>query len=331
MVEQARTMMERQLHQMIRLVDDLLDVSRVSRGKIELKREAIDLRTALSNAVETAKPAIDQNAQALVIDVDGSAITVDGDLTRLSQVFANLLNNAAKYTERGGRIEVSARVVDGIAVVRVKDDGIGIPAAMLERVFDIFTQVDRSLEKARGGLGIGLSIARRLVEMHGGTIAAESAGVGKGSEFVVRLPGIARPASDAAPAALSRNETGHRRRVLVADDNLDSASSLSLVLQMMGNDVRVANDGFEAIAVAESFHPDAIFLDIGMPGLNGYEVCRKLRENGAAAGAVVVALTGWGQQEDRRRSQEFGFDHHLVKPVEPSILETLLRGLPPGP
>jgi len=331
MVEQARTMMERQLHQMIRLVDDLLDVSRVSRGKIELRREAIDLRAALSNAVETAKPAIDQNAQTLVIDVDENAIAVDGDLTRLSQVFANLLNNAAKYTERGGRIEVSARVVDGTAVVRVKDDGIGIPAAMLERVFDIFTQVDRSLEKARGGLGIGLSIARRLVEMHGGTIAAESAGVGKGSEFVVRLPGIARPASDAAPAELSRNETGHRRRVLVADDNLDSALSLSLVLQMMGNDVRVANDGFEAIAVAESFHPDAIFLDIGMPGLNGYEVCRKLRENGAAAGAVVVALTGWGQQEDRRRSQEFGFDHHLVKPVEPSILETLLRGLPPGP
>jgi CheY-like chemotaxis protein len=325
-VEQARTMMERQLHQMVRLVDDLLDVSRVSRGKIELRKARIELATALSSAIETAQPLVDQNGQTLTMSIPDTPVIVEADLTRLSQVFANLLNNAAKYGDKGGRIELSVRTEQTSVEIRVKDDGIGIPPEMLERIFDIFTQVDRSLEKARGGLGIGLSIARRLVEMHGGSIAALSEGAGRGSEFVVRLP-LAPPRTPGDPGEKTgehRRIDVRRRRVLIADDNFDSASSLSLMLQVMGNEVRVAHDGVEALAVAESFHPDAVLLDIGMPGLNGYEVCRKLRERPATSKAMIVALTGWGQEEDRRRSREFGFDQHLVKPVEPSTLEALL-------
>jgi PAS domain S-box-containing protein len=286
MVEQARTMMERQLHQMIRLVDDLLDVSRVSRGKIELRKERIALQSALNNAIETAKPLLDQNGQELVLHIPSEPVLVDGDLTRLSQVFANLLNNAAKYTDKGGRIAVSlAAVLPGHVEVRIEDNGIGIPEAMIDRIFDIFTQVDRSLEKARGGLGIGLSIARRLVEMHGGTITASSAGHGMGSEFTVKLPRVERnsAAEPGERGASARTEGGQRRRVLIADDNFDSASSLCLVLQVMGHDVRVANDGLEALALAQTFAPEAIFLDIGMPRLNGYEACRKLRESPATA------------------------------------------------
>jgi PAS domain S-box-containing protein len=327
MVEQARTMMERQVHQMIRLVDDLIDVSRVSRGKIELRKARIDLGSVLTAAVETSKPAIDQNGQTLLVKLADPAVFVDGDLTRLSQVFANLLNNAAKYTERGGRIEVRVGEDSGHAVISVRDNGIGIPTDMLEKIFGIFTQVERALEKARGGLGIGLSIARRLVEMHGGTIVARSPGMGKGSEFIVRLPlAGAQSVEWREQNAASITPGALRRRVLIADDNIDAASSLSLILQVMGNDVRVAHDGLEALAVAESFQPDAVLLDIGMPGMNGYEVCKKLRERTpeSARGPTIVALTGWGQEEDRRKSREFGFDHHLVKPVEPTALEALL-------
>jgi PAS domain S-box-containing protein len=324
MVEQARTMMERQLRQMVRLVDDLLDVSRVSRGKIELRKERIDLSSALSNAIETAKPIIDQNGQELVTRLPGQPITVDGDLTRLSQVFANLLNNAAKYTDKGGRIELTVHPHADRVEVRVKDNGIGIPPAMLEKIFGIFTQVERSLEKARGGLGIGLSIAKRLVEMHGGAVIARSDGPGHGSEFVVWLPVVEEAQEARATPAAAPSASAHRRRVLIADDNIDAASSLSLMLQVMGNDVRVAHDGLEALAVAEAFHPDAILLDIGMPGLNGYEVCRKLRERGETSRALIIALTGWGQEDDRRRSRDFGFDQHLVKPVEPSTLAAAL-------
>jgi CheY-like chemotaxis protein len=233
-----------------------------------------------------------------------------------------------KIELRMGRIELTARADDGKAVVSVRDNGIGIPPDMLESVFGIFTQVDRSLEKTRGGLGIGLSIAKRLVEMHGGTIEARSDGPGKGSEFIVRLPLALLVAGEGAAQAPgpARAESPHRCRVLIADDNLDAAASLSLMLQVMGNDVRVANDGLEALAVAESFHPDAILLDIGMPGVNGYDVCRRMRERWGAR-PTIVALTGWGQEEDRHRSAEAGFDHHLVKPVEPGKLESLLASI----
>jgi PAS domain S-box-containing protein len=327
MVEQARTMMERQLHQMIRLVDDLLDVSRVSRGKIDLRKEKVSLATVLTSAVETAKPLVDQNSQTLSIDIPDEPITLDGDATRLAQVFANLLNNAAKYTDKGGRITIAVRPIEGAVEVSIRDNGIGIPPDMLESVFGIFTQVERSLEKARGGLGIGLSIARRLIEMHGGTVVARSEGPGTGSEFLVTLPTIDALPSSADTTSPGMRRTVRMRRILIADDNIDAASSLSLMLQVMGYDVRVAHDGLEALAVAESFRPDAMLLDIGMPGMNGYEVARKLRERPATANATIVALTGWGQEEDRRKSREFGFDHHLVKPVEPSTLETLLANL----
>ena len=325
MVEQARTMMERQLHQMIRLVDDLLDVSRVSRGKIELRMERIDLATALANAVETSKPLLDQNGQALELDLPSQPMPLNADLTRLAQVFANLLNNAAKYTDKGGHIRLSAATSGTTAVVRVRDDGIGIPPEMLERIFGIFTQVDRSLEKARGGLGIGLSIAKRLAEMHGGMIEALSDGPGRGSEFVVRLPlalGAAEPSNEKPNATAP--DARMRRRVLIADDNIDSASSLSMMLQVMGNDVRVAHDGLEALSLAEGFRADAILLDIGMPGLNGYDVCRRIRALPWGRQVTIIALTGWGQEDDKRRSQDAGFDRHLVKPVEPATLARVL-------
>ncbi len=328
--QKAREMMERQLAQMVRLVDDLLDVSRVSRGKIELRRADIELATVLRNALETSQPLMAERGHELVARIPGEPVVVHGDLTRLSQVFWNLLNNAAKYTERGGRIELAVVPGEGEVAVAVRDNGIGIPPDMQARVFDIFTQVDRSLEKAQGGLGIGLSIAKRLVEMHGGSIAVKSGGHGHGSEFTVRLPariGRARPSPE---EAVARDEAPPpQRRVLIADDNADSAETLALILQAMGNEVRVAHDGAEAVALAAQFRPDTILLDIGMPKLNGYDACARIRAEPWAAGTHIVALTGWGQQEDKERSHAAGFDRHLVKPVEPAMLEKLLCELPP--
>jgi CheY-like chemotaxis protein len=246
-------------------------------------------------------------------------------------VFWNLLNNAAKYTEPGGRIELSVERGEGAVAVSVKDNGIGIPANMLSRVFDIFTQVDRSLEKAQGGLGIGLSIARRLVEMHGGTIEVRSEGHRRGSEFIVRLPARLESSPNRATpeTGRARNAAGPKHRILVADDNPDSAATLSIMLEVLGNEVRVASDGVQAVQMAESFRPDAILLDIGMPRMNGYDACEKIRLQPWGAGAFIVALTGWGQDEDKNRSRAAGFDRHLVKPVEPATIEKLIQGLPP--
>jgi PAS domain S-box-containing protein len=330
MVEKARAMMERQLSQMVRLVDDLLDVSRVSRGKIELRRGPIELAAVLRNALETSQPLMNERRHQLIAKIPVERIVLDGDMTRLSQVFWNLLNNAAKYTECGGRIELSVQRLAGEVAVSVKDNGVGIPPNMLSRVFDIFTQVDRSLEKSQGGLGIGLSIAKRLVEMHGGTIQVMSEGHLKGSEFVVRLPARIGPAS-ASPGGetgRARGLAGARHRILIADDNADSAATLSIMLEALGNEVRVANDGQEAVEIAEQFRPDAILLDIGMPRLNGYDACEKIRQQPWAAGAYIAALTGWGQEEDKSRSRAAGFDRHLVKPVEPATIEKLIQGLP---
>jgi PAS domain S-box-containing protein len=333
-VREARGMMERQIGQMVRLVDDLLDVSRISQGKLELRKERIELAQVVHSALETSRPLIASRDQELIVSLPPKRVFVDADHTRLAQVFANLLNNAAKYTERGGRITFAAARHGGEVVVSVKDNGVGIPPAMLSRVFDLFTQVDRTLEKAQGGLGIGLSLVRRLVEMHGGSVEARSEGDGRGSEFIVRLPAVLSELSETAPEAEpGTSALPHAGcRILVADDNADSASTLSVLLSFMGHEVRTANDGAAAVEMATAFEPDAILLDIGMPKLSGYEACRLIREQAWSARALLIALTGWGQDEDRRRSQEAGFDHHLTKPVDPAMLEKLLashRGSPP--
>jgi CheY-like chemotaxis protein len=321
-------MMERQLGQMVHLVDDLLDLSRISRGKIELRKERVELARVVQQAVETSRPAVEQAGHALAVALPPGSLYVDADVTRLAQVFSNLLNNAAKYTDRGGHIELAVRREGGEAVVSVADDGVGIPAAMLPRVFEMFTQVDRNLERAQGGLGIGLSIVKRLVEMHGGTVEARSGGQGMGSEFVVRLPAVAPEAAagrwvEGAAGSVS----GVRRRILVVDDNRDSAESLAMMLTLMGNDTRTAHDGLEALESAPAFVPDVILMDIGMPRLNGFDTARRIRSEPWGRGGVLVALTGWGQEEDRRKSREAGFDHHLTKPVDPARLEKLLAEL----
>ena len=327
-VEQARGMMERQVRQMVRLIDDLLDLSRISRGKVELRKERIDLAAVVRNAVETSRPLIEQAGHELTVTIPGEPIVIEADLVRLSQVFSNLLNNAAKYTDNGGRVWLNAERRDGTVVVSVRDNGVGIPAPMLPHVFEMFTQVNRSLERTRGGLGIGLSIVKRLVEMHGGTVEARSDGHGQGSELVVELPILpgAPPQEEAREEGERTGETS-RRRILVADDNEDSAASLAMMLEIMGHEVRTAADGLTAFEAASAYRPDAILLDIGMPRLNGYETCRLLREQPWGQGILLLALTGWGQDDDKRRSREAGFDHHLVKPIEPAMLQKLLGAL----
>jgi CheY-like chemotaxis protein/anti-sigma regulatory factor (Ser/Thr protein kinase) len=261
-----------------------------------------------------------------VIQVPTAPIYVDADLTRLAQVFSNLLNNAAKYTERGGRIRLSVERSGNEAVVSVRDNGIGIPAHMLPRVFDMFTQVDRNLERAQGGLGIGLSIVKRLVEMHGGTVSARSDGHGLGSEFTVRLP-LALSVVHAPDAGAERPAAKNRRRILVVDDNRDSALSLAMMLKLMGNETKTAHDGYEALDLAATYRPELILLDIGMPRLNGYDTAREIRKQSWGQNIQIIALTGWGQEEDRRQSQAAGFNRHLVKPIDHATLEKLLEGL----
>ncbi len=329
-LEPTRAMMERQIAQMVRLVDDLLDVSRITRNKLELRKERVELAAVINSAVETSRPLIDANGHQLTVTTPPAPIWIDADLTRLAQVLSNLLNNAAKYTDRGGHIWLTAERESAEIVISVRDTGMGIPAAMLPKIFEMFMQVDRTLERSQGGLGIGLTLVRRLIEMHGGTVEARSDGTDHGSEFVVRLPVLSVPDDNAQAASPETNAAlvpVARRRILVADDNADSATSLGLMLKFMGNETRTANDGLEAVETAEQFRPDVILLDIGMPKLNGYEACRRIREQSWGAKTIIIALTGWGQDEDKRRSQEAGFDHHLVKPVDVSALEKLIAGL----
>lgn len=325
MLEQARSMMGRQLEQMVRLIDDLLDVSRISQGKLELRKQWVELATVVQNAVEMARPFVETAGHELTVSLPPEPILLDADLTRLSQVFANLLNNAAKYTGRGGRISVVVELREGAAVVRVQDTGIGIPAEQLRRIFEMFVQVDRSLERAQGGLGIGLTLVKRLVEMHGGTVQAFSEGEGRGSEFVVRLPVVnTRQAEPRAPVDEEPTVSIARRKILVVDDNEDSAKSLSLMLELLGHEIRTAHDGLEALDIGEAFRPDVVLLDLGMPRLNGYAAAGRIREREWGRSALLVALTGWGQDEDRRRTRQAGFDEHLVKPAELSALTRLL-------
>jgi PAS domain S-box-containing protein len=329
-VEQARAIMERQLTQMVRLIDDLLDISRISRGRLELRKERIDLGTIVRSAAETTQPTIDRAGHQLNIRVPAEPIFVNADPTRLAQVFTNLLDNAAKYTEYGGRITVTIEPVSqehqppAEALVTVTDTGIGIPPAMLPNIFEMFTRVDQSLERSRGGLGIGLSLVKRLVEMHGGTATAQSEGPGQGSQFIVRLP-VLVDKPKAEPPPLREMVSLTARRILVVDDVRDSAVSLATLLRLAGNETRTAHDGVEALEQAAAYRPDVILLDIGMPKMNGYDACRAIRQQPWGKDIVIVALTGWGQEVDRRRSKEAGFNGHLVKPVDHAALNEILR------
>ncbi len=327
-MEQARKMMERQLEHMVRLIDDLLDLSRITNGKIELRKERIELQAAVNDAVEASRPLIEASGHELAVTLPPRPICVDGDRTRLAQVFTNLLNNSAKYTPRGGHIALTVEPQGSDVVVTVQDDGIGIPADVLPHVFEMFTQVDRSLDREQGGLGIGLSLVRGLVEMHGGRVEAHSDGCGKGCQFIVRLP-VALSSADGTRDDCEEDGPGRATsyRILVVDDNRDSAVSLALMLQIMGHTTRAAHDGLEGLEAARTFHPDVVLLDIGLPRLNGYDVSRRIREQPWGRNMVLIALTGWGQEEDKRRSREAGFNFHMVKPLDPAALEKLLAGL----
>lgn len=318
----ALEVMERLLQHLVRLVDDLLEVSRITRGLIDIRKEPVDLTTVLRTAVETSRPLVDAAQQELIVDIPPDCITVSGDGVRLTQVFANLLNNASKYTERGGHIWLRVAKVGDSVAASIRDDGIGIPPSQLGTIFDMFTQVDRSHRRAQGGLGIGLTLVQSLVSMHGGTVEARSEGTNKGSEFIVKLPLLQeaiRPAKPReAPVAFPS------RRILIVDDNCDAAETLGMLLSELGATVSVANSGPEALTALDTFNPDAILLDIGMPGMDGYEVSRQIRASPRYRDVLLIALTGWGQDDDRARSKGAGFDHHLVKPPDIERMRAIL-------
>ncbi|HWI38794.1 MAG TPA: PAS domain S-box protein [Burkholderiales bacterium] len=322
----ARAVMERQLAHLVRLVDDLMEVSRITRGKIELRREPVLLSSVMLSAVETARPALEAAQHSFRIDMPAEALEIEGDFVRLAQVISNLLGNAAKYTDPGGEISLEAERRGEEALIRVRDNGIGIDAEMLPRIFDMFAQVPASQRRSQGGLGIGLALARALVELHGGRIEAASPGRGKGSQFTVHLP-VARIVRASGPStAQPRAGTvaANRRRVLIVDDNVDAAETLQMVVSTMGHDAETVHDGRAAIEAACSRRPDVVLLDISMPGMDGFSVARRLRSEPGLRKIRVVALTGFGQQDDRRRTREAGFDDHLVKPVSPEDLRRLL-------
>jgi PAS domain S-box-containing protein len=331
-LESARHIIERQLRQMIHLVDDLLDISRITQGKIELRSERIDLRTVLQNAVETSRPLIEARRHELILELpEAESLTVRADATRLVQVIANLLNNAAKYTPEGGRIVLGAWRDAGHAVVTVEDSGLGIPAPMLPRVFDMFAQIDRSLERTQGGLGIGLALVKKLVEMHGGSVRVESEGENRGSRFTVRVPTISGVSAGAQQRPRSGESLPHEgTRVLIVDDNVDSASSLATMFELLGCRTVVAHDGLAAVREAATFLPEMAVLDIGLPGISGHEAARRIRELPGGRNLLLVAVSGWGQDADRARSLGAGFDHHLVKPVDIDVLQAMLPRRPAG-
>jgi signal transduction histidine kinase len=327
--QSALAVIDRQTRQMTRLIDDLLDIARITSNKLELRKERIELREVLKAAVETSKPLMVQRGHELIVETDDEPIYLDGDLIRLAQVISNLLNNAAKYTEIGGRIWLTAARQESSVVITVRDTGIGIAPEVLSRIFEMFTQVGRAMGGSQGGLGIGLTLVRRLVQMHGGVISVHSDGHGKGSEFVISLPLYERQApSEVSSAALEPSGTPALKsgpiRILVVDDNRDSADSLGLLLELVGNEVRVVHDGQAAVDAANEFQPNVVLLDIGLPTLNGYEAARKIREQAWSKQVVLIAVTGWGEDVDRQRSKQAGFDHHLVKPVDLDALTALL-------
>jgi CheY-like chemotaxis protein len=323
-------MMERQVGQMVRMVDDLFDVSRISQGKIELRKRRIELASAVNQAVEAARSLAQCMEHELTVILPPQPVYLNADPARLAQIVGNLLNNACKFTNKGGRISLTVEVASRgseppEAIIRVRDNGVGIAADQLHRIFDMFMQVDTSLERSADGLGIGLMLVKSLVEMHGGTVEVHSAGVGEGSEFVVRLPILVETREPAPPEpTISKPTTATARRILVVDDNRDSATSLAMLLKMTGNETHTAYDGLEAVDAAATFRPDVVLLDIGLPKLNGYEACRRIREQPCGKGVVLIALTGWGQEEERRKAKEAGFDGHLVKPLDLAALQAML-------
>jgi PAS domain S-box-containing protein len=324
-LNQARQMAERQVGHMVRLVDDLLNVSRIIHGRVELRRESVDLANVVARGAETAQPMIDAQGQQLIVTVPPEPLLLEGDPTRLAQIVSNLLHNAAKFSERSGRIWLTAERQKDEAVVRVRDEGAGIPASLLPRIFDLFSQGDRSIERTQGGLGIGLTLVRKLVELHGGTITAQSASPGQGSEFVVRLPAVLQPRrQEVVPACPPLPPASVARRVLVVDDNVDAAESMATLLRLWGHQVRLAHNGPEALQAAGQCQPEVVVLDIGLPGMNGYEVARFLRQDPRFGQPLLVAVTGYGEEEDQRRSTEAGFDRHLVKPVAPEALRQVV-------
>ena len=329
----ARDIIERQVDQLVRLIDDLMDVSRITRGMITLHREPIDLTAVIARAVETTRPLIDSRRQELIVALPPRPLKVEGDSTRLAQVVGNVLNNASKYTPEGGRIRLQLHAEEEEAVIAVSDSGIGIPPEMLGNVFDLFTQVNRALDRAHGGLGIGLALVRKIVEMHGGRVSASSGGVDQGTEIKIRLDLIAEERRTvpvhAAEAQAAQLPELQPRRILVVDDNEDAAALIALLLKLAGQDVRTANDGAEALATAAVLRPDVVFLDLAMPGLNGYETARRIRQEPWGQEVALIALSGWGQRRDRARTAEAGFSAHLVKPVSEAQLLAVLADLAP--
>ena len=326
-VDHALGVMHRQLGHMVRLIDDLLDVSRITQGRLELKRSRVALGEMLETAVEASRPSVERRKHTLELDVADPQLAFDADLTRLSQVVSNLLNNAAKYTPAGGSIKLCARQEGEMGVIQVRDNGIGIPAQHLEHVFEMFSQVNRSTEGSRGGLGIGLALVRSLVELHGGTVSAKSEGAGKGSTFTVKLPLAAGQSRGVPSERAAPHRPRDKRRVLVVDDNDDAADLLSLMLEQAEYDTTKASDGPSALAAVESWTPDVVILDIGLPGMSGYDVARALRRHQHGGELELIALTGWGSQEDKQRAMDAGFDVHLTKPVDAEKLYGALAQL----
>jgi signal transduction histidine kinase len=329
LIKPALATIERQVRQMTRLIDDLLDVSRISRDKLRLRQEKVELASVIHDVVEAIRPACESAQFELTVTLPPQPVYLHADPARLAQVFGNLLSNACKFTRPGGRISLAAERQEREVVITVRDSGSGIAPDMLSKIFEMFTQADQTLERSQGGLGIGLTLVRRLVEMHGGSVQAFSGGADQGSEFVVRLPVLAtkpEALSPEPPTAESPPITA--RRILVVDDNHDAADSLSILLSLSGNETYLAFDGEEAVAAAEKFRPDVILMDIGMPKLNGYGAARRIREHPWSKDMVLLALTGWGQDEDRKKTADAGFNGHLVKPVDYTALAKLLAGFP---
>jgi signal transduction histidine kinase/ActR/RegA family two-component response regulator len=320
----ASDVVERQVRQLARLVDDLLDVSRITSGKIRLRKDHTDAGSILDHAIESARPLIDERKHTLTVSMERGQLPLHVDTTRVEQIVLNLLTNAAKYTESGGRIWLTASRSGDEVVISVRDNGIGIPPEKLPEMFRLFSQGDRSLARSEGGLGIGLTIVQKLAEMHGGSVDARSEGPGKGSEFVVRFPLARQPAEVPARAGGGKLPTGRGSRILVVDDNMDTARGMVRLLKLLGNDAIAAHDGQAAIEAARTFQPEFVLLDIGLPGLDGYQVAATLRSDQRHSGAVIIAVSGYGKEEDRQRSLAAGFDHHLVKPVDFDSLVSLL-------
>ena len=325
-ISMARDVVDRQLVHMIRLVDELLDVSRLMEGKITLKMEPLELSRIIHHSIEMATPLVRERSQSLEVEMPPSPVHVSGDFTRLSQVVSNLLSNAAKYSDVGGRIELCTSVTAGMALISVRDNGGGIEASLLPKVFDLFVQGERSLDRSQGGLGVGLTLVKRLVELHQGRVEALSEGAGKGSEFRVYLPCVTQPVCARSVEALE-TEGGCKRRVLVVDDNRDAAESVAVLLELYGHEVRTAIDGFQALAASAEFLPEAVLIDIGLPGIDGFELARRLRNQDPTRNAMLIALTGYGRKEDQDRGEAAGFDAFYVKPADPKEIHACIAGL----